>query len=618
MELRKRTRTATAKVLENNYIEAETPKPRKSRKARRTALGFLEGGNEGLSEAGVEADKSLISGEIGNSGGAGLVDLSSGIEGSQDQKKKVHEVDMAAADGQTQDESISKKRRKVKVTSQEAEGYEAQHTITELCNENKDKKTDPHRTGGQQDIPKKTEADGEKWDTEYGNGGANLGSLDVQSQTKLPPNEPETGRFLSGVELPIQPNKRKDIHTGSGVENGSETLSAELSPKRPRRSTKEGKANDLNGSQDIPTKRAVFGKGRAIKSSPAKSDIAAPEFPVTSSRRRAQITYKELSDEEEGDEPAHVSARGSSPPRASASRSNKRGKAGGSGKREAIEQLSPKARKGRKGIWDKEVLLTSKKSRLVKVADLSDVLNSTTWDLLSAEEQKECLALLPVIDKVYVPADSSNGDGDPNGDAILAPDFFESNQVLKDSLVEFQDDLIQGRYEPSYITEAANARTARLEGAADKYKDGQYELFWGQRQQFGMIAGAAANIKLPELIQKGLLKAGDIWAYKRTFDKVVTLEKEVTVAEVTNENGRYSLVFHIPPGQHKFPHLNRENIVVAGIVSPQTLEKAILRTHPDTPDHIPNGNSFKVFKVWRKGEDLGLLWEIRQTYWGGE
>lgn len=134
---------------------------------------------------------------------------------------------------------------------------------------------------------------------------------------------------------------------------------------------------------------------------------------------------------------------------------------------------------------------------------------------------------------MYSPSDSSNADGVSNGGAILAPDFFESNQVFKDSLVEFQDDLIQGRYELSYITEAANARKARLEGAVDKYKDGQYELFWGQRQQFGMIAGAAANIKLPELIQKGLLKAGDIWAYKRTFEKIVTLEKEVTVCNLS-------------------------------------------------------------------------------------
>ncbi|KAF8427411.1 Asx homology domain-containing protein [Tirmania nivea] len=615
MELRKRTRTATAKVLENNSIKAEAPTPRRTRKARRTAPDFPERGNEGPAEAGMEAHKSLTSEEIGSVGDVGSVGSNPGAEDSQSLKEKIHVVYRATADGQPhEDESISKKRRKVGMAPQEAESYEDQDTATEPGNENNDKKTDPRRTGEQEEIPEMTEAHGEKWDTQYENGNANLSSLDNQSQTKA--SLPAAGGFLSGVELPIQPNKRKDNHTGSGAENESEALSTELTPKRPRRSTnEEGKANNLNGRQDSLTKRAANGKGRAIKASPAKSDVAAQEFPVPSSRQRPRVTYKELSDVKEGDEPAPVSARGNSLPR---NRSNKKGKAGVGTKQEAIEQLGSKARKGRKGIWDKGVLLTSKRSRLAKAADLSDVLNSTTWDLLSTEEQKECLALLPSIDKVYGPPGSNTADGDLNGEAILAPDFFESNQVFKDSLLEFQDDLIQGRYEPSYIAEAANARKARLEGAVDKYKDGQYELFWGQRQHFGMIAGAAANIKLPELIQKGLLKAGDIWAYKRTFDKVVVLEKEVTVAEVNNENGKYSLVFHIPPGKHKFPHPSRDNIVVAGIVSPQTLENAILRAHPDTPDHIPNGNSFKVFKVWRKGEDLGLLWEIRQTYWGGE
>lgn len=94
--------------------------------------------------------------------------------------------------------------------------------------------------------------------------------------------------------------------------------------------------------------------------------------------------------------------------------------------------------------------------------------------------------------------------------------------------MEFQDDLFQGRYEPSYLADAATARKARLEGAVDKYKDGQYELFWGQRQRNVMVAGAAANIKLPELIKRGLLKAGDIWAYRRRISEIV-LEKEVTV-----------------------------------------------------------------------------------------
>jgi len=394
MELRKRPRTATAKVLENNYIEAETPTPRRVRKARRTAPGFPEGGNEGLAEAGIESDRSPALGEIDNAGGARSVGSNSGAEGSQGQKEKVHEVDRAAADGQThEDESISKKRRKVGVALQEAEGYEAQGTVTEPCNENQGKKTDPRRTRGQEDIAEMTEADGEKLAAQCGDGSANLSSLDDQSETKPPPNRPETGRFLSGVELPIQPNKRKDIHT-SGAENGSETQSAELTPKRPRRSTNErGKANDLSSRQDTPTKRSANGKGRAIKASPEKPDVAAPESPVSSSRRRTRITYKELSDEEEGDGPAPVSARGSSPLRASASRSNKRGKAGVSIKQEVIEQLAPKARKGRKGIWDKEVLLTSKKSRLAKAADLSVRSNHAPNLLLQANNYRMPLTL---------------------------------------------------------------------------------------------------------------------------------------------------------------------------------------------------------------------------------
>lgn len=129
---------------------------------------------------------------------------------------------------------------------------------------------------------------------------------------------------------------------------------------------------------------------------------------------------------------------------------------------------------------------------------------------------------------MYGPLDSTDPIANPNGEAMLAPDFFEFNQVFKDSLLEFQDDLAQGRYEPSYIIEAANARKARLEGAVDKYKDGQFELFWGQRQHSGMVAGAAAAIKLPELIQKGLLREGDIWSYRRSIFSI-TIEKEVKV-----------------------------------------------------------------------------------------
>lgn len=323
----------------------------------------------------MEADKNQASEKIGNASDIGS---NSGAEGSQDQKEKVHGVDRAAEDSQPhEDESISKKRRKVGIASREAERYEDQDTATEPGNKNKDKRTNPHQTREQDEAPETTAADSGEWVTQYGNRSASLSSLDDQSQPQAPKNGPEAGMFLSGVELPIQPNKRKDIHTGSGADNRSEVPSTELTPKRPRRSTnEEGKPIDLNGGQDSPTKWAANEKRRAIKASPAKPNVATPESPAPSSRRRAQVTYKELSDEEEVDVPVFVS-----PPRA---KSNKRGKAGVSTKQEVTEQLAPLARKGRKGIWDKEFLLTSKRSRLAKAADLSVRCTCTPKLLLQA------------------------------------------------------------------------------------------------------------------------------------------------------------------------------------------------------------------------------------------
>lgn len=73
----------------------------------------------------------------------------------------------------------------------------------------------------------------------------------------------------------------------------------------------------------------------------------------------------------------------------------------------------------------------------------------------------------------------------------------------------------------------------------------------------------------------------------------------------------------MPPGKNKFSSDKVANIIIPNVVSPQAVENAVLDTHPDTPNHVPNGNAFKVLHVRRKNEDLGLLWEIRHTYWDG-
>lgn len=112
----------------------------------------------------------------------------------------------------------------------------------------------------------------------------------------------------------------------------------------------------------------------------------------------------------------------------------------------------------------------------------------------------------------------------------LMPGFFR-NRAFRDALVDFQSDIGSGRFAPQYLEEAEEASFARMEGKLDKFKDGQFELYWGQRARPGMIAGAAASIKLQELVQKGLLKVGDIWCYRRAFNHAdVVIEKELKVS----------------------------------------------------------------------------------------
>ena len=52
----------------------------------------------------------------------------------------------------------------------------------------------------------------------------------------------------------------------------------------------------------------------------------------------------------------------------------------------------------------------------------------------------------------------------------LVDGFFERNLTLQDDFRTFQDDLSEGRFLPSFIERAANARKRRLQGEFDKWK----------------------------------------------------------------------------------------------------------------------------------------------------
>lgn len=66
-------------------------------------------------------------------------------------------------------------------------------------------------------------------------------------------------------------------------------------------------------------------------------------------------------------------------------------------------------------------------------------------------------------------------------------------------------------------------------------------------------------------------------------------------------------------GTSKFFHPDGDNVRVEGVNGPGKLEAAILKEDPRVHE-ISNGNAWKTFRVLRKNQDLGTLWDIRQAY----
>src|SRR5207249_773775 len=95
-------------------------------------------------------------------------------------------------------------------------------------------------------------------------------------------------------------------------------------------------------------------------------------------------------------------------------------------------------------------------------------------------------------------------------------------------------DLQNGRYDPEWQRQAHQAMKERANGKFDMFKEEQYEEFWGQKQKIdhGLIAGESSRVKLDTLVKHGVVQAGDVWKYSRTFGKGperVLVEKEVRV-----------------------------------------------------------------------------------------
>lgn len=59
----------------------------------------------------------------------------------------------------------------------------------------------------------------------------------------------------------------------------------------------------------------------------------------------------------------------------------------------------------------------------------------------------------------------------------------------------------------------------RADGKFDKWKDKEFEEFWGQKQKlyWESYAGEATQVKLETLVEQDVVRKGDVWTYARAF-----------------------------------------------------------------------------------------------------
>ncbi|KAL4779992.1 Asx homology domain-containing protein [Aspergillus varians] len=206
-------------------------------------------------------------------------------------------------------------------------------------------------------------------------------------------------------------------------------------------------------------------------------------------------------------------------------------------------------RRAAKDRFEEEKLMTSDKSQLIDIDLVRLLALPEAWDCLEEAEKKEILDLLP-SDTHPNPKPETD---DPDAKIPQLPDtFLRYSNDWRDTIRHFQLDLQNGRYDPQWIREAEEAVRQRAAGKFDKFKEQEFEEFWGQKQKMdrSLTAGESSRVKLSTLIEHGVIRKGDIWKWSRTFGRnpKTLVEKETKITEI---NGA-QLTFTVPAGQRVF------------------------------------------------------------------
>lgn len=157
--------------------------------------------------------------------------------------------------------------------------------------------------------------------------------------------------------------------------------------------------------------------------------------------------------------------------------------------------------------------------------------NPQAWDCLEESEKQEILRLLP--DSVH-PDPSPPSD---DADAKIPPppqEFLRYSNNWREGIRQFQVELQNGFHDPEWLRQAELAMEERAAGAFDRFKEEEFEEFWGQKQKMDktLLAGQSSQVKLKTLIDHNVVREGDVWKYSRCFSKGadrVLVEKEARV-----------------------------------------------------------------------------------------
>ncbi|KAK0658966.1 hypothetical protein DIS24_g4329 [Lasiodiplodia hormozganensis] len=274
--------------------------------------------------------------------------------------------------------------------------------------------------------------------------------------------------------------------------------------------------------------------------------------------------------------------------------------------------VSESKRGGNSRIWKPDYLLQDPKSKLAKVDVTTILKDPRAWTSLSPAQQSKIISLLP-----NAPALAPDP-ADPTASLPNIPQqMLACNDAFRADISLFQEDLSEGRLDPDWQHDCLVAMEKRARGEFDEWKEREMEAFWGQKQKlsYDVIAGESSKVKLETLIEAGCWEVGDVWVYTRCFGKgknTIKIEKEATITSITED---HRITFRFPDAQRKFSSASAGgDIETQPLSSVQQLADKCIETDGRISTWRPV-NAWKEIRCFRKNQDIGSPWEIRELFW---